>query len=102
MNASTKAPKKIDLSTLTDDQTAALEKSIADAIAVHVELDLIRGSLKDVKDMMKEETGVPVKQFNQLVAMRRQNNRDEIEEQNEEVLELYDRLYNKTKVVTQS
>ncbi|MGL5581644.1 MAG: hypothetical protein ACRDCE_11865 [Cetobacterium sp.] len=99
MNA--KADTKIDLTTLSDDQVKFLEERIASAIETHREMDLYRGTMRDIKKDVKDELSIPVKQFNALVKMRMQGTRDEFEEENEEMLELYDRIYAKRTVAAQ-
>jgi len=73
----------------------ALEGYIKEALLVKNAIALENEKLKDIKDSAKEALGIKPKLFNQLLNMRFKLNRDEVETESEELLEMYDKVFPK-------
>lgn len=73
----------------------ALEAYIKEALIVKETISQEQEKLKDIKNAAKEALGIKPKQFNQLLNMRFKRNRDEVETESEELLELYDKVFPK-------
>lgn len=84
-----KNKKEFDINT----DAAALAPFIDEALIVKDKIELYKGSLKDIKERAKDELGIKPKLFNQILNMRFKRNRDLVEEENEELIELYDSIY---------
>lgn len=70
---------------------------IEEAILVKEKMEILRSEMKDIKSAAKDALGIKPKQFNQVLNMRFNRNRSEVESQNEEILELYDAAFPENK-----
>lgn len=75
---------------------AALAPFIEEAVVAKDKIALFQGSLKDIKTRAKDELGIKPAQFNKVLALRFKRNRDEVEEANEEIIEIYDNAFPNT------
>lgn len=66
---------------------------IEEAVIAKEKISLYQGSLKDIKDRAKDELGIKPKLFNKILAIHFKRNRDEVEEENEELMEIYDNAF---------
>lgn len=66
---------------------------IEEAIVVREKMDLLRQQLKDIKAAAKDALGIKPKPFNQVLNIRHARNRHVVEEQNQEILEIYDSAF---------
>lgn len=78
-----------------DEDGLDLEKMIGEAMIAKEQMELLKGSIADIRTRAKDELGVEPKMFNQLLTMHFKRNRDEVENNNEELLETYDQTFNK-------
>lgn len=68
---------------------------VSEALVVLNKMALLKEELKAVKTAAKETLGIESKAFNAVVKMRNELSRDVVEEQNEEILEIYDHAFPK-------
>ena len=66
---------------------------VKEALEVRAKMDILREQMKDIKKAAKESLGIKPKQFNQVCNIRHACNRQVVEEQNEEILEIYDNAF---------
>lgn len=64
-----------------------------EAMVALSEVNLAKGKLNDIKQAAKEKLGIKPGVFSKILMMRDKRNRDEVEEQNEEILEIYDTVF---------
>ncbi|MGL5307930.1 MAG: hypothetical protein ACRC9Y_17660 [Aeromonas veronii] len=66
---------------------------VNEALVIREKMDILRGQMKDIKTAAKDALGIKPKQFNQVLNIRHARNRQVVEEQNEEILEIYDNAF---------
>lgn len=66
---------------------------IEEALVVREKIDLLREQLKDIKTAAKDALGIKPKPFNQVLSIRHARNRHVVEEQNQEILDIYDSAF---------
>lgn len=64
-----------------------------EAMIALADVNLAKGKLNDIKQAAKEKLGIKPGVFGKILMMRDKRNRDEVEEQNEEILEIYDTVF---------
>lgn len=76
-----------------ENDALALAPFIEEAVIVKEKIALYQGSLNDIKTRAKDELGIKPAQFNKILGLHFKRNRDEIEEQNEEIIKIYDNAF---------
>lgn len=66
---------------------------VKEALVIREKMDALRSQMKDIKASAKEALGIKPKQFTQVCNIRHALNRQVVEEQNEEILEIYDNAF---------
>lgn len=74
------------------DVAKAVKALIKDASNIKTQIELQQGSLKDIKSRAKTDYGLDGKTFNKLFTLYHQQAREEFENQNNELVELYDTI----------
>lgn len=74
------------------DVAKAVKALIKDASNIKTQIELQQGSLKDIKSKAKTDYGLDGKTFNKLFTLYHQQAREEFENQNNELVELYDTI----------
>ncbi|QIW87005.1 double-stranded DNA binding protein [Aeromonas phage Ahp1_CNU-2021] len=88
-----KQPKaKVEFNVAAD--AKALKDMIKEASDIKTMIEGQNDALKATKDRAKTELGLEPKKFNQLLSMYHKRTRDEVEANNEEIVELYDKTFN--------
>lgn len=70
-----------------------LKDFIEEAMVAKEKMELFKGSIGDIRTHAKEELGITPKMFNQILNLRYKQNRDEVEDQNDELINTYDNLF---------
>lgn len=71
----------------------ALKGLVEEAMDAKGKMELFKGSIADIRTRAKDELGVTPSMFNKLLNLRFKQNRDEVEDQNDELIDTYDNLY---------
>jgi hypothetical protein len=85
--------KKPEFNPATDG--ADLQKFIDEGMIAKEQIELLNGSLADIRTAAKENLGIKPALFNKILNMHFKRNRDEVENDNEELLEIYDQTFAK-------
>ena len=72
---------------------AALKDCIREASNHKVHIESHNDAVKEIKDRAKTELGVDGKVFNKLLKIYHKNERDQFENENSEVVDLYDSTF---------
>lgn len=78
---------------LTKDQKKKLEASIKDVSNLMFQQETIRTQIAESRKYIKDEFGINPKTFNMLTRMYHKDQRDKLEEESMEVIDLYDSLF---------
>lgn len=66
---------------------------IEEALVAKSNVELYNGAIKDIRNRAKEELGLKPAQFTKLLNIHFKRNRDEVENENEELMDLYDKAF---------
>lgn len=72
------------------DIAKAVKDLIKEASNVKTQVEIHQGTLKDIKSKAKTDYGIDGKTFNKLFTLYHNQARNEFEEQNNELVQLYD------------
>lgn len=77
-----------------DADATKLKELIHEGSTVMTKIEVLKEEIKALKDTAKEELGVEGKKFSKLLSMYHKANRDEVEDEANELTELYDKVFN--------
>lgn len=72
----------------------ALKALLSEASDVKTEIEASNDTLKDIRTRAKDEIGLKPRKFNKLLGMYHKRNREEIEAESEELIDIYDKTFN--------
>lgn len=72
-----------------------LKKMIDEVSGAMTQIEAHRDHIKSIKDRAKEELGIDGKKFGALCKIYHKRERDQVERESEEILELYDDVFSK-------
>lgn len=93
--AETKFGKKPKLEFNPETDGEALESYMEEALISKEKITAEQEHLGDIKTAAKEALGIKPAVFNKLLTMRFKRNRDEVETENDELIDLYDKVFPK-------
>lgn len=74
---------------------AALKEMISEGSSALTLIEAQKDHIKSIKDRAKEELGIDGKMFGKLLSIYHKHERDALEQESEEILELYDDVFSK-------
>lgn len=74
---------------------AELKKRISEGSDALTHIESHKEHIKSIRDLAKEELGIDGKMFNKLLKIYHKHERDALEQESEEILELYDDVFTK-------
>lgn len=74
---------------------ARLRELIGQASGLKFQVESANDAIKDLRNVAKDELGLTPKMFNKVLSIHHKGERDKVEAENEEVIGVYDAVFNK-------